>query len=442
MKPYRIALSALLLSTIVWAGFSAHARQSLERAGISPRGEHSSRRSTPVTSEQTGGSAPVLALDDGSFERAIGVIEQANPPTYGNQAVFLNRFTPAESSLPFTVDTVLVLFPFSDQFGETGLESGQPFDILVYIDPSGSGNPANTTQVVQQRIAITPSNSSFQVVRLVNPVVVESGDVWVGFTNTVTGFDSLPIYPAAEDTDNPAQNRSWFFFNDSPRDHFGGGPLSGAAAAGITVGDWLIRVSGQAGGVTAICWDAPASSRGGPLPPPDNTRICSMIPPLPVAEPGARQGALVGYNVYRANQPGVQPTSQNLFTTVPPNQTNTNTSVSPGGSFFTVTALYEGGESGPSNEIGVFPPTVTNTKVKANKIRVDGSDFQTPVQVLIDGVPFVTPPTFKRNGMRMIQKGPLATGQTVFEYLNANGGTGKMVIRNANGALRAVDISN
>ena len=205
----------------------------------------------------------------------------------------------------------------------------------------------------------------------------------------------------------------------------------------------MIDASGQAGGLTAICWDAPPAGVRGGLPPPDNTRICSMVPPLPIgAAPAARQDDLVGYNVYRSNQPGVQPTPQNLFTSVPPNQTNANSSVAPGGSFFTVTAVYEDGESGPSNEIGVFPPTVTSTKVKANKIRADGSNFTTPVQVLIDGVPFITPPKIKRNGTRLVQKGPLATGQTVFEYLNANGGSGQLIIRNSSGAIRAVDISN
>jgi hypothetical protein len=437
MKRVTAVVSSIAVSLLIATALSATASQQRPMR-LGSRDGSTPRRSEPTAARQTN-DAPVLSVDDGSYEAALGVVEQSSEPRFGNQAVFLNRFTIDDAMLPFSLDTVSVLFPVSDPIGATGLMAGQPFDILVYVDPTGSGDPANTTQVVQQRISLAPSNSVFQTVRLQSPVLVESGDIWVGFTNTVTAFDDAPIFPGAIDFDS-VQGRSWAFFSDEPGAHFGGGPLASAELGGTVQGNWLIRASGQGGGLTAVCWDAPNPARGA-LAPPMNTRVCSTVPPFPdgdgLAEP--RGTGVKGYNVYRSNEPGVAPTPGNLFTTTPPGQTSVNSSVSPGGSFFTVTALYDDGESEPSEELAVVPPTITNTKVKANKIRIDGSNFNASVQVLVGGVPFAAPPKVKKNGGRLVQKGPLANGQTVFDFIDSQGGQVQVVVRNPNGTFAAFD---
>jgi len=61
----------------------------------------------------------------------------------------------------------------------------------------------------------------------------------------------------------------------------------------------------------------------------------------------------MGYNVYRSSQPGVTTTPGNLFASVPPSQTQVGSSVGSSGSFFVVTAVYDTGESGPSNELAI-----------------------------------------------------------------------------------------
>ena len=116
------------------------------------------------------------------------------------QAVFLNRFTPATSSLPFAVDTVSVLFPETSSTGETGLLEGSTFEVLVYLDATGSGRPENARLVVRQSVGIHPSDTLFQDVVLAAPLTVLGGDVWVGFTNAVTAVDRRPIEPGVVDT--------------------------------------------------------------------------------------------------------------------------------------------------------------------------------------------------------------------------------------------------
>src|SRR6185369_1716362 len=93
-----------------------------------------------------------------------------------------------------------------------------------------------------------------------------------------------------------------------------------------------------------------------PLPPPRNltARVLSTgLPRAPSAIATLLRPAdgVTGYNVYRSNQPGVQPSASTFFTSVPPSQTAAGAAVFVGGTFFVVTAVYPTGESGASNEI-------------------------------------------------------------------------------------------
>lgn len=438
-------LHAILLASLVATAFvpPAEARRSGDQLAQlqmrSAGGPHQPSEFAEL--RQTGGDAPVLSLDDGTSEGSFGITAQTPNGLRGNQAVFLNRFTPAENLLPFSVDTVAILFPLSDEGGSTGLSNGMAFDVLVFLDPTGSGDADHTTLVAQQRIALAPSNTAFQVVRLTTPIVVESGDIWVGFTNTVTASNNLPIFPAAADLSGARRGRSFAFFNGAAGSHFGGPVLADADVQVQLEGNWLIRLSGQIGGLTSVCWSAPSGARGG-LPPPTNTRICDSVPPLPKDEFATElQSPVRGYNVYRSNQPGVQPTASNFFTSTPPGQTTTNSSVSPGGSFFVITAMYDEGESGPSDELAVVPATINNVKVKANKIAAKGANFTPGVQIFLDGIPFVAPAILKKNNTKAVQKGVLVTGQTVGQYISSQGGRAKAIFRNSNGAFTAVDVT-
>lgn len=143
---------------------------------------------------------------------------------------------------------------------------------------------------------------------------------------------------------------------------------------------------------------------------------------------------MTGYKVYRSTTPNVQTVPANLFAQLPPSQTGLPTGVSAGGAFFVVTATYETGESGPSNEVsgGLTPATVGSVKVSGTKIKATGAGFTAVVSVFVDGIPFVAPAKVK-NGSKVTQKGTLLTGQTLAQYVTS----GRLVtisFRNSDGA--------
>ncbi len=57
-----------------------------------------------------------------------------------------------------------------------------------------------------------------------------------------------------------------------------------------------------------------------------------------------------------------------------------------------------------------------------------------PVQVFLDGIPFVAPATIK-NGKKVTQPGTLLTGETIGAYLSAHDNRAVVTIRNSNGTL-------
>lgn len=142
-----------------------------------------------------------------------------------------------------------------------------------------------------------------------------------------------------------------------------------------------------------------------------------------------------GYNVYRSSTPGVQPAPENLYASVPPNQTSVPAPIGLTGSFFVVTATYPTGESDPSNEVsgGVAAATLRTVKVSGTKIKAVGEDFSGSVRVFVDGIPFAAPAKVK-GGAKVIQKGQLLTGQTLSQYVTS-GKTVAITFRNENGGV-------
>lgn len=81
------------------------------------------------------------------------------------------------------------------------------------------------------------------------------------------------------------------------------------------------------------------------------------------------------------------------------------------------------------------PPVLdkVNVKVAASKIKIIGSDFGSAPTVYIDGIPFASPPKIKK-GTKLIQKGKLANGMTLDEYLRPGEQASIVVRAEAGGA--------
>jgi uncharacterized repeat protein (TIGR01451 family) len=143
------------------------------------------------------------------------------------------------------------------------------------------------------------------------------------------------------------------------------------------------------------------------------------------------------YNVYVSGSPQVAPVDENLLTSVPANQTTTTAPVAPGGSFFTVTAVYADGESAAPNSDGagdVAGASLTSMKITSAKITAKGSGFTDTAEVLLDGIPFVEAAKVKGSNTKAVQKGSLVIGQTVEQYM-ATGTTFLVIVRNNDGSV-------
>ena len=194
-------------------------------------------------------------------------------------------------------------------------------------------------------------------------------------------------------------------------------------------------------------WLPPDFGEAVPFPPPRSLTIMRIRPGSPPTVPVRRaavpaaprepRATLVGYNIYRTNQPGTLPNPANFFTQVPASSTTVTIPTSPGGSFFVVTAQYDTGESGPTNEAsGNIPAAeLERVDVKNTKIVATGTGFSDEVQVFVDGIPFVKTAKVKKEATRVVQKGNLITGQTIAQYVASRGGVVVVSFRNSNGGI-------
>lgn len=148
------------------------------------------------------------------------------------------------------------------------------------------------------------------------------------------------------------------------------------------------------------------------------------------------------YNVYSGTQPGVQPIAANLFASVSTDEANLDVSEAPPNSYFVVTTVTDSGESARSNEVGGVLPAVTKLKVSATKIVAQGTGFASDVRVFFGGVPFATVPKLKGGNTKVVQKGRLATDQTIGELFDAflpPGAVVVVLVMNGNGNAVAVE---
>lgn len=229
--------------------------------------------------------------------------------------------------------------------------------------------------------------------------------------------------------------------------------------SGVVVGPSITGTATDSSGNTSefsmcveleLSWLPPDPNASDPMPAPRSlsARVLSTGLPTVPRVPGVSDGPAAimpgggsgptAYRIYSFNVPGVQPSPSTLLTSVPATQTSANAAVFVGGTFFVVTAVYPDGESGPSNEIETgTPPIITSLKAKAAKINARGSGFTTDsVLVTVDGIPFQSPAKVKGGGTKVVQAGPLITGESIGNYARTRpGGVVTVLIRNSNGGI-------
>lgn len=163
----------------------------------------------------------------------------------------------------------------------------------------------------------------------------------------------------------------------------------------------------------------------------------------PGALPSSRlAGGTRRFNVYASTQAGVQPVPSNFFVSVPDSQSSVDVSTAPAGSFFVVTTATDDSESAPSNEVGGVLPTVTKLRVSATKLVAQGTGFAPGLRVLFGGLSFTSAASLKKNNTKVIQKGPLVSGQSIGSFADQYLSPGAKVVIlfvNANGSAVAVE---
>ncbi len=194
-------------------------------------------------------SAPVLAayqpsmqaiqadipfqIDDNSYEWVLGA----------GQAVWVNRFTPNSADYPFTLDEVSILF------SNNGVTAGELFDLYLYEDLDGDGDPTTGTTVLQAYVDVPVSVAdgvTFSNYTLPTPIDYDlEGDLLIGVYTTTAGTDSSE-YPITLDATTP-QGRSWIGGNPA----LPSGWVTVQAGFGSVDGNFLIRGLGRS--VDATC---------------------------------------------------------------------------------------------------------------------------------------------------------------------------------------------
>jgi hypothetical protein len=177
-----------------------------------------------------------LSNDDGSLNSYYGY--------YGTtRMAWIKRFTP--SCYPFRLTTAEVII------GHTGSVSpGRPIRLLVYVDPSGSGDPAYATLAhSEDRTVQVVSAASFNSYELSDPVMIGSGDYYIGFYDLEA--DAQDTFIGSQDTGR--EGDSWQTAESTSPDDFS--PHSG--------GTWMIRGAGGAvtPGTVVMAWE-PSCNEG------------------------------------------------------------------------------------------------------------------------------------------------------------------------------------
>jgi hypothetical protein len=149
---------------------------------------------------------------------------------------WIKRFQPA--CYPFELNSVEVMT------GHSSVAPGRPIRLLVYTDPTAAGDPGTATLVHTEDVTVqVVSSATFNSYTLDSPVVVSSGDYYVGFYDLLD--DSQSTYIAARDSSREGDSYS------------GAGSTSPDSFGLLTGGTWMIRATGGAvaAGSVTLGWN-------------------------------------------------------------------------------------------------------------------------------------------------------------------------------------------
>ena len=159
------------------------------------------------------------------------------------QAAWVKRFTPP--CLPFALAGVDMLVSSSS------VSPGRDIRVLVYADPSGSGDPANAALVHSEDTTVQVVGSDWNRFELAAPVTVAAGDLYLGFYDLVAD----PADTFIMRFDNSASGDSYSTANTTD-------PGSYSLRSGRT---WMTRGRGDCGVQTVrLAWDAPCNDSSVP----------------------------------------------------------------------------------------------------------------------------------------------------------------------------------
>jgi len=280
----------------------------------------------------------VLALDDGTFEEAVGF--QGGPGILAN-----GPFVP--SVYPFKMESLQAAF--------TGERASDAFRIFVYTDPSGTATkPAAGLLRDSSVVATIAPSGGFQTVDLsLLNLTVTSGNFFIG----IKQLEATPMWLALDE--NAADGKAFY---DSNLD----GVFTPLTAAGLH-GVFGIRVVGSKPVTSATILSRPPSFNKKA----DSNFASSTLEPgnalvskkwagftgsITAAAPASFVAAVPSnYKIYRAQSSPVQITPSNLIVSVAASVKLYDDFAAQRGKayFYALTAEYPQGESAPSNETSI-----------------------------------------------------------------------------------------
>ncbi len=188
---------------------------------------------------QSASALVYYSIDDGSANDSVG---EGGPN--GGDVLFLNEFPVAPNGQ--TIASISVAFGDPSETTNSAL-LGLPYTVLLYSDPSGTGNPDDATLIAFAGGVITSVDTNTFLTTPITPTNVTTSDFFVGFE-----LQNQPpnTFPAAIDTDAPTYpDRSYVTYGASgtinPFDLAANQvpPETIESVPGAPAGNWLIRAN-------------------------------------------------------------------------------------------------------------------------------------------------------------------------------------------------------
>jgi len=186
-------------------------------------------------------AAANLQADDGATNGSYGY-------TGTSRGAWIKRFKPA--CYPFKLTGVDVRFS-----NTSTIAPGRAIRILVYQDPAGSGTPVGASLASTQDTAVQVVGAgAWNQFTLEDPVIVTSGDLYIGFYDLVADAGTTYIF----DYDTSRSGDSWRQANSTDP--------SGFTLFTSPSSTWMIRGhgSGVAPGSVRLTWNLPCNNAAVP----------------------------------------------------------------------------------------------------------------------------------------------------------------------------------